>query len=101
MTIAYRDAELGDAAALRELFAEIFVETFGHLYRPADLKEFLDGNSLSKWEVNLGDQDVAIRVVEADGEVQGFVEVAPKKLPYETAAPALELRRLYLRSSAH
>jgi len=101
MTIAYRDAELGDAAALRELFAEVFVETFGHLYRTADLKEFLDGNSLSKWEVNLGDQEVAIRVVEADGEVAGFVELASKKLPYETAAPALELRRLYLRSSAH
>ena len=31
MTVNYRDAQLGDAATLRELFAESFVETFGHL----------------------------------------------------------------------
>jgi ribosomal protein S18 acetylase RimI-like enzyme len=101
MTLTYRDAEPGDAAALRELFAESFVETFGHLYRPADLQEFLDGNSLDKWQANLADPGIAIRVAEMDGELAGFIELAPKKLPYETAAPALELRRLYLRSSAH
>ena len=101
MKIAYRDAELGDATALRQLFAESFVETFGHLYRPEDLQDFLDGNSEAKWEANLSDPDVAIRVAEIDGTLVGFVELAPKKLPYETAAPALELRRLYLRSNAH
>ena len=101
MTISYRDAELGDAAALRELFAESFIETFGHLYRPADLKEFLDANSDAKWRANLTDPEVAIRVAELDGQLAGFVELAPKKLPYETSAPALELRRLYLNRSAH
>lgn len=101
MTIGYRDARLEDAPVLRELFAESFVQTFGHLYRPADLEEFLDTNSDSKWQANLRDPQVAIRVAEADGELAGFVELAPKKLPHETAAPALELRRLYLRSSAH
>ena len=101
MTVAYRDATAADAAALRELFAESFVETFGHLYRPADLQEFLDGNSLAKWRDGLADPQVAIRVAEMDGDLAGFVELAPKKLPYETPAPAIELRRLYLRSSAH
>ena len=101
MTIAYRAAELADAASLRALFAKSFVETFGHLYRPSDLQEFLDGNSLLKWETNLTDPEVAIRVCEMDGELAGFIELAPKKLPYETAAPAFELRRLYLRSNAH
>jgi ribosomal protein S18 acetylase RimI-like enzyme len=101
MTITYRDAERGDAAALRELFAESFVETFGHLYPPADLDEFLAGNSHEKWQANLGDPDVAIRVAEMDGDLAGFIELAPKKLPYESEAPAIELRRLYLRSDAH
>ena len=101
MTITYRDAVPGDSAALRELFAESFVETFGHLYRPSDLQEFLDTNSLEKWQGNLADPEVAIRVAEIDGELAGFVELAPKKLPYETSAPAIELRRLYLRSGAH
>ena len=101
VSVIYRPAELGDAHALRDLFADSFVETFGHLYRPADLQEFLDGNSEAKWHANLTDPEVAIRVAEVDAELAGFVELAPKKLPYETSAPAIELRRLYLRSSAH
>ena len=101
MTIAYRDALPGDGAGLRDLFAESFVETFGHLYRPADLQEFLDGNSLTKWQANLSDPEIAIRVAEQEGQLLGFVELAPKKLPYDTSVPALELRRLYLRSTAH
>ena len=101
MSVVYRDAQLGDAAALRELFAESFVETFGHLYRAEDLQDFLNGNSEAKWEANLSDPEVAVQVAEDEGELAGFVELAPKKLPYETAAPALELRRLYLASSAH
>ena len=101
MTVGYRAAGPGDAEALRELFADSFVETFGHLYRPADLQEFLDGNSPAKWHANLTDPEVAIRVAETDAEMVGFIELAPKRLPYETDAPALELRRLYLRSSAH
>lgn len=101
MIVTYRAAELADAAALRELFADSFVDTFGHLYPPADLQEFLDSNSEAKWQANLTDAQVAIRVAEIDGELAGFVELAPKQLPYETSAPALELRRLYLRRSAH
>jgi diamine N-acetyltransferase len=100
MNVAYRGAQPDDAAALRELFAESFVETFGHLYPPADLQQFLDGNSELKWQASLSDPDIAIRIAEMDGEIAGFVELAPKKLPYETDAPALELRRLYLRSNA-
>jgi diamine N-acetyltransferase len=101
VTVTYRDSEAGDAPALKELFAESFVETFGHLYHPADLQEFLDTNTEARWLGYLRDPEVAIRVAEAEGELAGFVEIAPKKLPYETDAPALELRRLYLRSKAH
>ena len=101
MTIRYREATLADATALKALFAESFIETFGHLYRPSDLEEFLAGNSDAKWKANLTDPDVAIHVAEDGGELAGFVELAPKKLPYETDQPAIELRRLYLRSNAH
>ncbi len=101
MNVIYRDARPADADALRELFEESFAETFGHLYRPSDLEEFLDGNSIAKWDGNLADPKVAIHVAEIDGTLVGFVELAPKRLPYDTDAPALELRRLDLRSSAH
>ena len=101
MTVTYRDATAADAPALRALFAESFVETFGHLYRPSDLKEFLAGNSDAKWQANLTDPEVAIQVAECDGRLAGFVELAPQKLPYQTDEPTVELRRFYLRSDAH
>ena len=101
MTTTYRDATPADALALKALFAESFVETFGHLYRPSDLEEFLAGNSEAKWRANLTDPAVAIHVAASDGRLAGFVELAPQKLPYDTEEPTLELRRLYLRSDAH
>jgi GNAT superfamily N-acetyltransferase len=100
MTVRYRDSTPADAAALRALFAQTFVDTFGHLYRPSDLQDFLDGNSESVWAANLADPQVAIHVAENDGTLLGFAELAPKKLPFETAAPALEVRRFYLRKEA-
>jgi ribosomal protein S18 acetylase RimI-like enzyme len=101
MNPTYRDAEPGDAEALRALFADSFAETFGHLYPPEDLQAFLDGNNAAKWQANLIDPDVAIRVAEAGGSLAGFIELAPKTLPYESSQPVLELRRLYLRSNVH
>jgi GNAT superfamily N-acetyltransferase len=101
MRVTYRNARPNDAADLRALFAESFIDTFGHLYRAADLEEFLEGNSEAKWLSFLNNPDCAIRVAEVDGELVGFAELAPKKLPYETSEPALELRRFYLRKTAH
>jgi ribosomal protein S18 acetylase RimI-like enzyme len=101
MIVTYRNAKADDAKALRELFAESFIDTFGHLYRPSDLEEFMDTNSEAKWQANLSDPEVAIRVAEVDDDLEGFVELAPKQLPYDTSEPALELRRLYLRTRAH
>jgi len=40
------------------------------------LQEFLDGNRDSKWQANLSDPQVTIRVAEVDGEVSGFAELA-------------------------
>ena len=101
MTTTYRDGTVADGPALRDLFAESFIETFGHLYRPADLQDFLEANSEEKWLANLSNPEVAIRIAEIGDQLAGFVELAPKKLPYETHAPSIELRRLYLRSKAH
>ena len=40
--IRYRDAAPEDAALISGLFERAFVETFGHLYRPEDLRAFLE-----------------------------------------------------------
>ena len=38
--IAYRDAAPADVDAIDALYREVFAETFGHLYDPADLAAF-------------------------------------------------------------
>ena len=101
MTITYRDAVPDDAPALVRVFTESFMETFGHLYRPADVEEFLSGNTEEKWRGFIADEDCAVRVADRDGELLGFVELAPRKIPYESTQPSIELRRLYLLKQAH
>lgn len=101
MMASYRNAGPADASSLKELFADSFVGTFGHLYRPADLAAFLESNTDCRWQASLADPDAAIHVAEVDGRLAGFVELGPQTLPYETSLPAIELRRLYLTSSAH
>ena len=87
MNVVYRDAQPADAAALRALFAESFVETFGHLYRAEDLQDFLDGNSEAKWEGNLSDPEVAIQVAERHGDLLGFVSLDRASLNKEFVPP--------------
>ena len=101
MTITYRDATIGDAAALLEVFSESFIDTFGHLYRPADLNAFMAENTDGKWRGCLADADYATRIAEMDGEIVGFAELAPRKLPYDGPEPTLEIRRFYLLKRAH
>ena len=101
MTISYRDAVPDDAPALLAAYTESFMDTFGHLYRTEDVDEFLSGNNETKWREILSDQAYAIRVAERDGQILGFVELAPRKLPYESTQPSIELRRLYLLKQAH
>lgn len=40
--LTFRDAQLKDAAGLAEIGRETFVETFGDLYSPGDLRQYLD-----------------------------------------------------------
>jgi ribosomal protein S18 acetylase RimI-like enzyme len=101
MNVTYRDAMPDDAPALAELFAQSFVDTFGHLYRPDDLAQFLAANTEAAWRGELDDAEVAMRVAERDGELIGFADVGPKKLPFDAREPVVELRRLYLRKDAH
>lgn len=101
MTIAYRDAAIADAPALLEVFSESFIDTFGHLYRPADLDAFMADNTEAKWRGFLADDDYATRVAEMGGEIVGFAELAPRKLPYDGPEPTLEIRRFYLLKRAH
>lgn len=96
MTIAYRDAGADDAACLAQFFAELFRETFGHLYAPADLAAFLAEHREPQWAAQLRDAAFALRVAELNGAPVGYAKLGPLRLPVEPGGPALELRQLYI-----
>jgi len=94
-----RRATVADAPALSRLGAVTFKDTFGHLYAPEDLEEFLTYNhSVDYFEDFLNDPEAAAWVAETpDGEMIGYCTAAPCSLP----APDMpensgELCRLYL-----
>lgn len=99
--VSYRDGTSADAALMARLGAATFIETFGHLYSPANLAAFLVNHEPDKWQAELADPALAVRIVE-DGDVAaGYCKVGPPSLPFEVTAPTLELRQLYVLKPWH
>ncbi len=96
MSVAYRNANAGDAEALAELGARTFTHTFGHLYRPEDLDLFLQNHSPQNWGRELNDPAFEVRVAEQDGKLVGYAKLGPPHLPFEPRGEAAELRQLYV-----
>ncbi|HEX8263396.1 MAG TPA: GNAT family N-acetyltransferase [Allosphingosinicella sp.] len=94
--ISYRDLGPDDAAALSDLHRRSFVETFGHLYKPADLAAFLDRLDQEAFRGELLDGEHQVRFAECDGEPVAFVKLGPITLPVQPSRPALEFRQLYV-----
>ncbi|QIL01765.1 GNAT family N-acetyltransferase [Sphingomonas sinipercae] len=96
MTIAYRPAQIADAAAIDRVFRQSFCDTFGHLYGPEDLASFLGGFTPDKWKGEIADAGFAFRVAEDAGECIGYIKLGPLSLPVEPGGAAIELRQFYL-----
>jgi ribosomal protein S18 acetylase RimI-like enzyme len=96
----FRDANEADADALAALFADVFIETFGHLYAPADLAAFLEGQTPPHWAEQLRDDAFAVRIAEDEGGAVGLAKIGPVKLPVDTADGDVELRQLYVHGRA-
>jgi ribosomal protein S18 acetylase RimI-like enzyme len=101
--ISFRRATLDDAAALAELAATTFTETFGHLYPPEDLQTFLvESHSLESWHRTLADSERAIWLVVLDDVSIGFIAVGACKLPIDNREPtAGEVQMLYVLATHH
>ena len=97
-TPTIRRADPNDAQALSRIGAETFTETFGHLYPPQDLADFLESAyGLEKTRRDLADPAKAAWLVEADGDVVGHAMAGDCDLPHDEVAPTCgELKRLYL-----
>lgn len=95
-----RPAVDADAAALAQLGAATFVETFGHLYQPGDLREFLrSSRSQSYYAGLIGNPrvDVQLAFLGAEPNPIGYSVAGPCKLPVAgLEASAGELRELYV-----
>lgn len=101
--IEYRDARPEDGAALAQMAAECFADTFAHLYKPQDLAAFLDETfGPQGLPAQIGDPDTRIRVA-TDGEaIVGFAKIAPCHLPSPPVPEgAAELHQLYVLKGWH
>lgn len=101
MTVAFRPANVTDAAVLAELGAATFVETFGHLYRREDLNAFLGIHTPESWAAELADPGYAVTIGEADGEAVAYAKLGPARLPFTPPDGAIELRQFYVRAPHH
>lgn len=103
-TTTIRSATVADAAALAELGAATFTETFGHLYPPEDLQAFLTkSHSTEHWVDTLADPNRGAFIVEhRSGRKIGFIGVGACKLPVENLeARAGEIQQLYVLKEFH
>ena len=94
--LRYRDATVADAAAIADLFANSFRETFGHLYRPEDLAAFLGKATAEAFEAELSDPSFDLRIAQAEGRAVGFAKLGQPSLPVETPPDTLELWQIYV-----
>ena len=96
MTVQFRPATPADAAAMAELGARTFTETFGHLYTPDNLAAFLVNHAEDRWRDELSDEAFSIRIGEADGQAVAYAKVGPPTLPFEPQGKPIELRQFYI-----
>jgi len=93
-----RRATPDDAGVLCTLAERTFVETFGHLYPPQDLADYLaTAYPLELQRQQLQSGDYAAWLLEVAGEAVGFAFAGPCGLPHVDArATDGELKRLYV-----
>lgn len=104
LPISIRSAVLDDVPALAALGAATFAETFGHLYPPEDLQDFVSqAHSEDAWARALGDSQRAVWVagLAAEGPI-GFVAVGACRLPVASHPRiAGEIQQLYVLARYH
>lgn len=94
----------GDAAALSELGATTFRETFAHTTTTENVDAYLtEAYSTEKQASEITDRDLTVVVAEADGgELVGFAYVGPGEIIEGVSGPdVLELKRIYVASAWH
>src|SRR3569833_1440000 len=87
MSFTIRIATPDDAATLAVLARETFIETFGHLYPPSDLADFLESSyALDTVRAQIADPRqrwlIAEASADANGGALGYSLAGPWSLPF-------------------
>lgn len=95
--IEFRSARTGDGDALAAMATQCFCDTFGPLYRQADLDAFLSqAFGPAGLPAQIDDPSYAIRLALEDGAIAGFAKLGPCALPQPAPRDAAELKQLYV-----
>jgi GNAT superfamily N-acetyltransferase len=96
-----RHATLDDAEALAALGRDTFVETFGHLYPPQDLSDYVaTAYDVGRIRADLAHPDKATWLMESGGAPVGYALAGPCDLPHDdVSSEDRELKRLYILAS--
>ncbi len=96
-----RRATATDAAAVRGLFCRNFTATFGHLYPPHELAEWLEGCTLEGFARECSADDHACMLgLDPAGRLLGYCTLGPQALPVRSERRWWVLRQLYLEAEA-
>ena len=101
MSIVFRRAAPEDSKGVADLFQTSFVDTFGHLYRAADLQAFLATKTEEQFRREIADARFDFILAEDCGQMAGYVKLGPPELPVETPPRTLELCQLYVLKRWH
>jgi ribosomal protein S18 acetylase RimI-like enzyme len=96
--VVYRDAQAEDSEILAALGRKTFVDTFGHLYPPADLAAFCDEiYAIDAQASIIAHPKTEIRIAAQGAELVGYCQIGEFKLPFDAGARrAMEIHRLYV-----
>ena len=103
--IAYSAPAPRDAAALSAMAEQAFIDTFAHLYPPADLAAFLhDWMPVAKAAAQIADPAYAIRIARDAAGIVGYIKLGPLDFALPAGEPdpadASELHHLYVLARA-
>ena len=104
MAVSYRTPTPEDVAALSALGSDTFVEAFGDLYAPKDLKQFLeDAYSPDAIAQDMANPAMQYLIAEDAGAMVGYCKIYDGvSLDYDPGGKSLiELKQLYILSSHH
>ncbi len=96
-----RRASRADAPRVRDLFCRSFTATFGHLYPPSELADWLDGCTLARFGDEMSSAACHCTLGEtASGTLLGYATLGHQELGIQPQARWWVLRQLYLAEQA-